>query len=248
MSRRTILNVSSIKKQDNMISFQAGASAPGSVVFNSGPSNNPYCCVFFPASRVCDSTSEYPESSRQRQTIYARGYKETADFLHIGNSAWRWRRICFTSKGLQGLWPGAVQDDPSRGMSRVIAPQTAANSQVMYSLLFKGTNGVDWLDPMTAKVDTQRVTLKYDRIRVLNQKTTPGSFAHQYKFWFPMNKNLVFNDDEDGEIGNNQSYYSTLSKAGMGDYIIVDLFESTTTVTTDSITFSPQGTFYWHEK
>lgn len=62
-----------------------------------------------------------------------------------------------------------------------------------------------------------------------------------------MNKNLVFSNDEAGETETSDAF-STVGKAGMGDFYIYDIFQSIGTDAAQHLAFEPQATLYWHEK
>lgn len=117
----------------------------------------------------------------------------------------------------------------------------------LFELLFKGQNSTDWTDVMIAKTDNNRLTIKYDKVRTIASGNEDGAIR-MYKHWHPMNKTLVYDDDERGDamVSSNSS---TLGRAGMGDYYIVDLFRCRYNGgTADQLTFTPNATLYWHEK
>lgn len=117
----------------------------------------------------------------------------------------------------------------------------------MNAILFKGSQGVDWLDPILAPVDTSRVDLKYDKTQRLCSGNQSGMFK-EVKLWHPMNKNLTYQDDESGEVMTT-SVFSVDDKRGMGDYMVLDLFSSLLgTSTSDILSVTYQASLYWHEK
>lgn len=66
--------------------------------------------------------------------------------------------------------------------------------------------------------------------------------------WHSMNKNLVYADDENAG-GLNVQFYSTQSKAGMGDFIVVDYFQARKgSTSSQQLSFGTTATLYWHEK
>ncbi len=113
-------------------------------------------------------------------------------------------------------------------------------------LVFKGVANVDWVDPFVAKVDTQRVTLKYDHTRVFSSGNQQGKFFQDSR-WYPMNKNLLYNNDENGE-SEIDATFSTFAKPGMGDYYVMDIFDAASGAVGDVLQFRPEATIYWHEK
>jgi hypothetical protein len=62
-----------------------------------------------------------------------------------------------------------------------------------------------------------------------------------------MNKTLVYDDDEAGGQ-TSQDYFSVSSKAGMGDYYVMDIFQCPNGNGSDNLTVSPEATLYWHER
>lgn len=183
-------------------------------------------------------------SVRSSDLTYMRGLKERMTIMTDSQMSWRWRRICFTVKGQIGL--GVVVLQTSGGYARLMRPLSATEYNNMRSFLFRGAIGNDNLTPMNAKVDTNRVTLKSDVTRVLNSQNDAGRFFRTNN-WYPMNHNLLYSNDETGE-GSTGDEFSTTGRAGMGDYYIVDLFESVTADTASHLRVEPQATLYWHEK
>lgn len=114
-------------------------------------------------------------------------------------------------------------------------------------ILFQGKQNVDWSDFNNAKVDTTRVDLKYDKTRIIQSGNDTGVFK-KYPHWFPMNKNLVYDDDEAGDT-KESSNFSVTDKRGMGDYIIFDIFSSHAAATgSDILRVQSESTLYWHER
>lgn len=270
MARRRILNVTSRKKQDNMLSFSNtdgnGASqlvkAGG---FNVSGSTGYAMSLFSPTARALVTagvTNQVVDTAdRTSVACYMRGYKENLRIQSNSGLPWLWRRICFTYKGptfSRVLTTDAVPGQPftpyidtSIGMSRQWfnlqvnnSPNTVENWN---GIIFKGARGSDWSDVMTAKVDTTRITVKSDLTRRCVSGNGNGHFSER-KLWYPMNKNLVYDDDEIG-AGESTSYYSTEAKAGMGDYYVVDyVVPGLGGSASDVINFTCTATLYWHEK
>lgn len=143
--------------------------------------------------------------------------------------------------------PIANRIETSRGWNRLLVNSTASTTaQSLYGILFQGTQSVDWQDVFTAKVDTGRVTLKSDRTRILASGNSKGRFF-KFNQWYPMNKNLLYANDENGE-SETLDVLSTTAKAGMGDFYVVDIFNSNGGTSSDLLDFNPEATLYWHEK
>lgn len=196
----------------------------------------------------------FDSSTRTSSTPYMVGLKEAIEIQVNTGMPWQWRRICFTMKGSTGLTINtgfAIATETSNGYLRVanqVSGDPGGGQQyILFERLFKGQHTVDWNDVMTAKVDTHRVTLKYDKTVNLASGNDDG-FIRKYNRWHGMRKTLVYNDDELGGASNAQSF-STAGKAGMGDYYVLDLFRSRTGATSsDLLSFRPEATLYWHEK
>lgn len=197
--------------------------------------------------RPTSTEDQEADSVRTATTCYMRGLKERVTFLTNSGASWRWRRICFTIRGTLPLEATPVSLETSNGWIRLVkrieSTSTWSNFQ---AIVFKGGAGVDWLDSYEAPLDTTRIDVKYDRRRVLNSGNQQGKYF-DFGHWFPMNKNLVYGDDEFAQSENAASR-STTSKAGMGDYYIMDIIESATGLQADTLGFSPEATLYWHEK
>ena len=101
---------------------------------------------------------------------------------------------------------------------------------------------------MNAKVDNRNISVRFDRVRTIQSGNESGVSRH-YNLWHAMNKNVLYEDEEAGD-SMFTSAISTESRAGMGDYYVVDFFESNAggQPGVDDLIFQPHATFYWHEK
>lgn len=198
--------------------------------------------------------TQFDQSTRTSSTPYMIGLKESIEIQCNTGMPWQWRRICFTMKGSIGLTQNssfALSTETSNGYVRVLnqvqGDPGGGQQYTLFERLFRGQNTVDWNDVMTAKVDTTRVTLKYDRTCTLASGNEDG-FIRKYNRWHDMHKTLVYNDDELGGSTNPNSF-STAGKPGMGDYYVLDLFRGRSGSTaSDLLSFRPETTLYWHEK
>ena len=197
-----------------------------------------------------DRENDTLQNSRTATSCFMRGLKERITFSANSGRSWRWRRICFTAKGLFSNLAGSIDslEMSPNGWVRLLTNQDASTwGNVVKGTLFRGASGLDWYDIFDAKTDNSRLTIKYDQTRILNSGNEFGKFSH-FKMWHPMNKNLVYGDDENGAT-DNDPLYSSLGKAGMGDYYVVDILQAGQGATQDdTILFNPQATLYWHEK
>jgi hypothetical protein len=137
----------------------------------------------------------------------------------------------------------------SDGMKRaVLLSEDALQTR---AIIFKGAQNVDWADVTTAPIDTNRIRPMYDRRMHIKSNNAAGTSIVK-RIFHPMRKNLVYNEDENGE-SMVESYYSVEGRAGMGDYYIADFFEHdeqgiNSDVDPSNLLFDPQATYYWHER
>lgn len=262
MSRRRILNVASKKKQDNMLSWRptdagnpAGAGAPGDLVVLANDTIT--TTLFSPTARRLDITSPFKDepSARTQSQTYARGYKEVSTYRVVGGAPFRHRRIVFALKGLpnylRDLSAGLFTPDfyfaefATVGNVRMLTPLSATFSTIIAGHLFRGFQGRDWQSPFNAKVDTTRVSLISDHTTVFNPPNESG-VNRVIKKWYPLNKNLLYDDDENGETVTGNPF-SVTSKPGMGDCYIIDFYQSTASKDA-SLLVNHEGTYYFHER
>lgn len=271
MSKKRLLNITSTKKRDTMLTYtnmtsssQTGGTtyaADVPAIITGGLSVNQVTAMLWCATARDNTISSgntkgtsFDTSARTSSTPYMIGLKEAIEIQVSTGMPWQWRRICFTTKGSLGLTYNtslAVATETSNGYVRVVnaLPGDPGGGQqyILFERLFRGQNTVDWNDPMTAKTDNQRVTVKYDKTVSLASGNEDG-FIRKYNRWHDMHKTLVYNDDELGG-GEAAQQFSTIGKAGMGDYYVLDMFRARTGATTsDQLSFRPETTLYWHEK
>lgn len=252
MTRRRILNYTSKKKADVMISafvlapnatpvVGAGVTLDGDKQFNS---------LWCATSRDMTLGTNLPgnEALRTSDTCFMRGLKEKITFSSNTGASWRWRRICFTVKG--GIISSSTELETSnQGWTRLLydlAVNSSTDLTALRTAVFKGAAGLDWADPFTAPVDNGRVTIKYDRTMTINSGNANGRYLTK-SMWHPMNKNLVYSNDQQGP-DMSPDYRSVVGKAGMGDYYVYDIIECATKAVADKLVFNPEATLYWHEK
>lgn len=202
------------------------------------------------------------ESDRTAHTCFARGFSEHLKIQTSSGVPWLWRRICFTLKPSSPFhfqaspevptnYPYVYQDSTTRGMTRLwldISLNAMPNTWVaMRAIMFKGEEGSDWLDPITAMVDRTRISVRSDTTTRLMSGNQAGTFK-EFKRWYPMNKNIVYGDDEAGPV-ESPSYFSTGALPGMGDYFIMDIMQpGTGSTVNDLLQVTSTSRYYWHEK
>lgn len=216
-----------------------------------------YIFAWIPTARDLIRADQEPNTpvwlaGRTSQTCYMRGLKEAINVRTNSGSSWQWRRICFTMKGPNfigyattgsNLW-----QETSNGMVRTMNNiNTKPLGNEILAQLFRGAQNQDWINVFNAQTDTTKFTIKYDRTISIASGNEQG-LVRTYKHWYPMNKNLVYNDDENAD-GVLTSYTSTSGKPGMGDYYVVDFFQPADGAdASDTLALLPEATLYWHEK
>lgn len=198
--------------------------------------------------------NRFTPAARTSTTCYMVGLSENIEISTNTGLPWQWRRICFTYKNPQTL--STTQPyyfENSSGFQRLIyniSGSSNTDNQNLVNLrgiLFKGSLLVDWNNYMTAPTDRSRVTVKYDTTTIISSGNTSGKLVKK-KMWMSMKSNLVYDDDEVGG-GESPGYYSVDSKAGMGDYYVLDMFlPGIGGSSSDQLFFQPQSSLYWHEK
>lgn len=269
MTRKRILNLTSRKKRDNMVTIsnvdltaRPGAAptqrpavmSGGSLFTGAGPYMFLFCAnardntlsIGGPAGTVSD------EPTRTATTTYARGLKEAIEINTNTGMPWQWRRIVFMIKGLDALLSqqtgtaSFVYED-SNGYRRPVIEVLGNKRGQLTSAMFDGTLGVDWSDYFGAKTDSTRISVKYDKTRTIASGNEEG-MIRRYNMWHPVNQNIVYDDDETGGRESN-SLFSTLGKPGAGDMYVVDMFQPRAGATgADQLIFNASATYYWHEK
>jgi len=266
MTRRRILNMTSRKKRDTMLtltnitaSAQQGSTTyvPQPAVITGGTNASPpivWCATARNNAYQGGALGgTFQAATRTATECYMRGLSENIEIQVSDGVPWQWRRICFTYKGFNNAAPDiagfslyyqSTIDSYVRSMNMV--PNNTYKDTIQ-GIIFKGVANLDWNDPIIAPLDTEKITVKYDKTRMIASGNEDGCIR-KYKLWHPMNRTLVYGDTEAGGTIN-QSYYSVQSKRGMGDYIVIDYFRPRQgTSSTNQLSFSSNATLYWHEK
>ena len=259
LNRRRLLNITSVKKQDTMQSW-SNIETPGTFVLGgatySGGTGAVFQTVWCPTARPAESYtgitgSPLQKQIRQNSNCFMRGVKESIMANTNSGITWKWRRICFTMKGdtvNQGNPDpdtSSVFRQTSNGMMRLWT-QEAGTIGAVNAVVFKGQNGTDWSDHFAAKTDSTQVTVKFDKTFIISSGNSQG-VVRKMKLWHPMNKTLIYEDDENGDVMT-PSPFSVESKAGMGDYYIYDIVEPNGGTSEDTLVLDSQATLYWHER
>lgn len=259
MTKKRILNTTSRKKRDEMLPYfkngsaASGASGPAAITGATGG-------LFLWCATARDLTTNTSgtlgtvaqAACRTSTTCYMRGLAENIEIQTATGIPWQWRRICFTIKGGLNL-AAPFELETAYGEQRVLynlqsgSTTDTTDRSTLYAFIFNGQYGIDWTEPLVAKLDQNRITVKYDKTTMISSGNASGKLVKK-KFWMPMNSNLVYDDDETGENVASKKY-STQGKQGMGDYFVLDLLVSGIGGgSSDQLVFSPCSTLYWHER
>lgn len=261
MTRRRINEITSKKKKDNMLTWSnvtvprtpvGPATGTAAILQGGGPY---YQMTWSPTARQKELISgEEPstvdESTRTSTLTYSKGLRERISLQTNSAVPWTWRRIVFEYKGsasyFGSLFPTFLQTS-SGGYARGLVEVTSTNLSLLQSLVFDGTVGVDWRDPLNAKVDTTLIKLHSDTTMLIKPDTTAGTLKN-FTRYYPFEKNLQYFEDENGaETGD--SVYAAQGRNGMGDIFIYDIIAAKGGAAfTDQMTLDIQSTYYWHEK
>lgn len=269
MSKKRILNVTSEKKRDKMLSYtnSTSASQSGSTTYTQNPailtggSATPRTFIWCATAR--DNTvnsggrlgNKFDVATRTASSCYMVGLKEAIAIQCADGLPWQWRRICFTYKGsgtLRGYLPVSAPGnypavETGNGYVRVLNQLSSTQLETLMQLVMQGSQAVDWNDHITAKTDTERISVKYDKTVTIASGNEEG-VIRTYNRWHPMGHNLMYDDDE--KNGTTEAIsYSVESKVGMGDYWVIDIFKPRTGSTaSNELLFNCESTLYWHEK
>jgi len=252
--------MTSRKKRDTMLPYaqtngSAGGGASGSASFSGATANQVYLwCATARDNTISTSGTNgtvFNEAERTSSACYMRGLKESIEIQTSTGIPWQWRRICFTVKG--PLFTNPVQLETTNGWQRLLYNVNSGQTDdttaynFLRGLLFKGQFGIDWSSTMVAPTDNSRVSIKYDKTRIISSGNSSG-VLRKFSMWHPMNKTLYYDDDETGG-GKAQAKFSVTGKQGMGDYYVCDFFYAGLGATSsDAMNFNPNSTLYWHEK
>jgi len=181
MSKKKILNVTSRKKRNGMLSWSNTSSSSGTsqtiavgnavVAGNSGGT-----FLFSPTCMNLNQGASNPNyainvAERTATTCFMRGFKENIRIQTNSHLPWFHRRICFTFRGSGPFTTSNPSDTPtqtvtpyidtSNGMERLwLTQQVNAMPNTITALngiLFKGAFNIDWNDIVIAPVDGTRV-------------------------------------------------------------------------------------------
>lgn len=211
-----------------------------------------WCATARPAESSNDTKGLPLDSNvRTASTCFMRGLKERIELRTNSGLAWQWRRITFTMKGgainLDAFDPGTAPTarQTSEGMVRLFVSDSTVIDRTT-DLVFRGNNGTDWSNHFTAPTDSTRVLIHSDKTYNIRSRNESGTVINLNR-WYPMNKNLYYQDSESGNRVQ-QGLYSVNSRLGMGDYYVYDLFYPNGGEAGDELSVDMEASLYWHER
>lgn len=264
VTRRSILNASSVKKHDTLpTAWQkvgTGVVSLGSYTFTATaiPSNGVFASLWCCSAR---SLNAYPYvNARNSSTVFVRGLREDVLFTTADSDPWMYRRVVFSMRGSSieaastaSFFSNLGNQTGQAGYTRLItdlgdgSTQASKTWTVLDEMLFKGNYGVDYQNVFHASTRNDTVTVHYDRTIPLRSQNDTGTVIKK-KFWHGFNKNLTYLDQDSGGT-ETTTPYSVHGRIGLGDVYVLDLFIPYSSATTGSaLVFQPQSTWYWHEK
>lgn len=265
MTRKRVLNITTRKKRDTMLAvsfptFDTSAPTEGGYVMNA--SFNQTVLGWISTARDNETKTGGPlgnvndPATRTSQECYMVGLKENIEVFTNTGLPWQWRRIIFTVRGFDLLTNPTGGTFPlwridSKGFRRCLFSLLSANATAIWAniqtLLFKGQFNTEYTEFIQAPLDHERVDIKYDKLITVSSGNASGKLK-QYKMWHKMGHNLIYDDDQvDGE--QTVQMLSNRSRRSMGDHYVIDIFKPLPGGSaSDTLTFTPNSTLYWHEK
>lgn len=270
MSKRSLIQKMAKKKRDQMLSAAAPGTNPDPTVAptigqpfivgqaTGNQSNQRVHVTVANMSHRWLQPSNYSYAARRTATrTYVTGVAETYRLVPNSSVQWWHRRIVFSTKDtLTSTLNAAIAAEPTSGditrrvfrdMSGVATGVWQDLAVTLIGLLFKGTIGVDWQDPMKAPVDRTRVNIHSDRFTNISSGNDAPR-AKIVKHYTRIGKTLQYNDEENGTAVD-VSPFSVDSKIGVGNIFVADFFHCPApSETTDSMEISSNSTYYWNER
>lgn len=226
----------------------------------------PTTLIFSPTMRnnsITDGTGDQ-DNSREGQSTFVRGFKETLRFVTSDGNPWQWRRICWSyhgtgfdfavqANGVARL-PFAFDSSTGTGYRRLFSKIDGDSLSVtqitvrdaLYQRIFKGVRDKDWSNAISAPTDPKSVKIWYDRTMTI-QSPNEESKLLTVRRWHPINKTLMYAADDSGK-GWLSSPFSEESRTSLGDYYIMDIFLSAPDDDGVVLSIGSDATYYWHER
>jgi len=274
MTKKRLITTMSNKKRDIMLSAAAAGVNPSpqntrtkgiplviSPLTGNAANTNTHLCAFIPSYRGLVPNNYSYLAARTSTRTWVKGISETYSITPSDASAWWWRRIVISYKGdwnttLPVMFQNIGAQLSTGGTTyRSFVDLTGDSSgsftdfwDQINEVLFQGVKSTDWLDPMLAKVDNQRVTLISDKTRVIST-ANDSPRPRIIRTYVPVHKTIQYDDEENG-TSVTPSFMSTQNKTGIGNLYVFDLFNCRAPISNISsqLQVSSTMTYYWHEK
>ncbi|QIR82254.1 capsid protein [Chicken genomovirus mg8_401] len=198
------------------------------------------------------------EADRGKSRVYFRGVAEKMSMETNSNAAWIHRRTVFLDGGetIRTHMPPDTASTLTGSLGYVRPLYTVLNTAAasepgatawheISDQIYDGQHNVDWSNLITARMDSQKVKVLYDKTRRISSGNDRGTWKIN-KYWHPVNRTIIYDDDQDGnEI--NTAPWSSGSRQSAGDVIVMDIFSCADGEEADEIRVGVESTVYWHE-
>lgn len=252
MTRRRILNVSTRKKTDTMLT---GIGAPDtgipltqSLMNAANPTQYFISCMTFMAR-----APGAEDHTRRSNQIFYKGWVDNYRIYIGGGAGWVWRRIVFSSTERieEAELPANITNGYMRGLNKANLPDNPPPDEWLEQL-FVGRRTLDWTDVMTAAIDRQRTTVHSDILRRMNPGNDSGKEVSS-RLWTPVGRNLRYDDDEYADevkppAAQDSSPWVSRKGGSPGNVYVVDFFDSMAEDAAESLALRIESKRYWHER
>lgn len=253
ISKRAILNVTSVKKRDKMclalVGSDGSVTAKASQVYNIGASTQQ---LFISAASYKERINNSNEASRNQRQVYLRGIAERVRWETNASSApMIVRRMVVSGTPRIDLTTGVTNEttQPTHVVANgihFIGLGTGEMNINVAEVLFAGTFGRDWVDGAVAKIDARRWKIHSDKSYVVKSGNQSEAIMNR-RFYDPINRTIQYDDEENGTDVNTSGWaaYSTQGHQ-QNVYIIYQVYNPSPSLIAPSLTL--ERTLYWHEK
>lgn len=240
MTKRKVLEIASTKKRTlmplrvgNDLEITYATLTPGLTV-----------ALWCPTAMVSSGSFVTHSHTRSASSVFQVGVAENMVFDIDKGYQWRHRRVVFETKGLR--LESAYGNGTGVDRYRKYNPLSETESRSLFDTIFEGSLDNDSTGFFDNKLDTSRIKVHYDKSRNLTPSNANGHI-HKVKFYHPLKKNMTYDDDEDGDVKDSNKW-SSLSREGLGDIYIVDIFQDVWASEDAHLYWKSQACHYWHEK
>jgi hypothetical protein len=271
LTNRKLKDIVSRKKRDTMCGWSPHDSANNplptpvrGLEFGHRPnaSDNPHFNLWCASYRQLGIAAF--DTTRNTQRVFVKGLKDTYR-LEIQNAPWEWRRLVFST---HTRYVGGNAQSATYLPNNSFGAKVAANSRVVgqgtepgqpainlegtstgidaFDDIFRGQRGVDWNSYFTAPPDTNLIKVFSDKKFRIASGNESGA-AKVKKFYTPINKTIVYDDEEQGTDQVTNGWVSQACKTG--NIYVLDMFwnETGADTTFANMRWNAEATFYWHE-